>query len=975
MKHKKPIRDQLMIELAEARQLIDELMKSASDHKKIEEAIKGSEEHYRNLVENAHDVAWVFDLNLGYTYISPSVKHLRGYSVEEAMKQRLDQVLTPESAKKARELFERERDLEMSGYRHGPDWSHTAEFEMIHKDGSTFWVEITMNPLHDEAGRIKGIMGITRDISERNRAEEALRKSEAKYRFLTEKMNDIIGMTDLNLKIIYVSPSIEKFSGFTPEECIQLDPTEMMTPESIAKAVDVLSAELKLEQDEGIHPERTATLELEYYHKNGSTVWMESVASFIRDDTGKIIGIHGVSRDITDRRRAESVMKESEEHFRSLIQKSSDIIVIMDANGVIIYETPSLESILGYQPGYLIGKSPFDLIHPDDLERVVNDLNQVYLKTNPGIPTEFRCRKPDGNWVYLEAIGQNLLEDPAINGIVITARDITDRKLEEEALKESEQRFSAIFENAADGILLADIETNKFYMGNKQICEALGFSADEIKNLTVMDIHPAHDLPYVLDQFKNLASQKIKVAKDVPVKRKDGNVYYADVSAFPIPLMERTYLLGIFRDITDRKQAEEELKKHRDHLEDLVKERTSKLVKANEQLEKQIEERRRAEDALRMNEEIFRIHFSLSNDVMFTSDNEFRVLSVTPNVERVLGYKPQELVGRTFQEIDVLHPDDLGNAADNAKHVLSGGASRHPTFRFITKDGKTKFGEVSGVPLIKKGHGTALISVARDVTERIEKEQVLMETLERYRTHFTLTDDVMFSFDHKLRIKSVSPNVERVFGYKPEDVIGKPGHKIGALPPEYVDEALDEALHLLSGQTIHSSIYEFITKEGKRKFGEVSSSFLKRDGQVVEGISVIRDITERIKKGKSLQESEATAQALVNACTDFMALIDITGTIIYINKAASENLGRSVKELLGTCLFDDLPKEVADRRKIYFEQVISSGKPIGFEDENRGRLIHSSWFPIFNELGKVTRIAIHTRDITELKQAFFKSKT
>jgi PAS domain-containing protein len=78
--------------------------------------------------------------------------------------------------------------------------------------------------------------------------------------------------------------------------------------------------------------------------------------------------------------------------------------------------------------------------------------------------------------------------------------------------------------------------------------------------------------------------------------------------------------------------------------------------------------------------------------------------------------------------------------------------------------------------------------------------------------------------------------------------------------------------------------------------------------------------------------------------------------------------------LLGTCIFDHLPKEVADRRKIYFEQVISSGNPIRFEDENRGRLINSSWFPIYNELGKVTRIAIHARDITELKQAFFKSK-
>ncbi len=849
MRHTKPTKDQLMIELAEARQLIYELRKSASDHKRIEEAIKGSEEHFRNLVENAHDVVWVFDLNLGYTYISPSVKRLRGYSVEEAMQQKLDQILTSDSYKKAMEMFEREQHLEMSGHRHGPDWSITSEFEMIHKDGSTFWVEVTMNPLHNKAGRIKGIMGITSDISERKRAEEALRKSEAKYRFLTENMNDIVWTADLDFNVTYDSPAVERVLGFTVNERMTQEAHKMLTPDSFAQALEVLSAELKREQEEGVDPDRTIKLELEYYHKNGSTVWMECVVSAIRDDSAKIIGIHGVSRDITDRRRAESAMRESEKRFRSLIQKSLDMIIMLNADGVITYETLSLESILGYQPGYLIGKSPFELIHPDDFERVTNDLNEVYLKTNPGIPTEFRCRKADGTWVYLEALGQNLLEDPAINGIVITARDITERK-----------------------------------------------------------------------------------------------------------------------------RAEEELKTYRDHLEDLVGERTTKFIQANKRLKQEIEASKRTKDALRVNEEIFRIHFSLSNDVMFTSDDEFRVLSVTPNVERVLGYKPQELVGRTFQEMDVLHPDDMGKAYDDAKHVLSGGETHHPTYRFITKDGKTKFGELSGVPLIKKSSGATLISVARDVTERIEKEQALLETLDRYRTHFSLTDDVMFSFDHKLRIKSVSPNVEKVLGYKPEDLIGKPVHRVGVLSPEYMDEALDEALHLLSGQTINSSIYEFIAKDGKRKFGVISSSPLKRDGRVVEVISVAREITERIKKEGLLRETEATAQALVNACTDFMVLIDITGTIIYINKAASESLGRSVNELLGTCLLDYLPKEVLNRRKIYFEQVISSGDPRRFEDENRGRLMHTSLFPVLNEQGKVTRIAIHARDITELKQAFFKGK-
>ncbi len=723
MKNTKKTKGKLLKESAMSQRLTDELRDSALEHKRIEEAIKGSEERYRDLVENAHDVLWVFDLNLGYTYISPSVKRLRGYSVEEAMKLSIKQLLSPASYQKSMEIFERERRLVMDGHRHSPDWSITTELEMNRKDGSLVWTEVTMNPLYDEQQRIKGIMGITRDISDRKKAEEALSRSEAKYRFLTENMNDIVWTADLNLNVTYDSPAVERVLGFTVNERMTQEAHTMLTPDSFARAVETLHAELKRDHDEGVDPHRSIKLELEYYHKNGSIVWMECIMRAIRNDAGDIIGIHGVSRDITE-----------------------------------------------------------------------------------------------------------------------------------------------------------------------------------------------------------------------------------------------------------RKQAEEELKKHRDNLERLVKERTAKLVMAIEQMEKQIEERRQAVESLRVSEEIYRIHFSLSDDVMFTSDEAFRVLSVTPNVERILGYKPRELIGKTFLELEVLHPDDMGKAVDDTIHVLSGGASRRPTYRFITKDGKIKFGEVSGVPLIKKGHGVTLISVARDVTERMEKEQSLLEILDRYNTHFTLTDDVMFSFDHKLRFNSISPNVEKVTGYKPEELMGKPAHKLGVFPPEYQHEAYDEAMHLLSGQTINSSIYEFITKDGKRKFGEFSSSPLKRDGRVVEIITVAREITERIKKEKSLQETEATAQALLNACTDFMVLIDIKGTIIHVNKAASDNLGRSVNELLGTCFFDEMPKEVADRRKIYVEKVISSGSPVRFKDENKGRLIHSSLFPVFNELGKVTKIAIHARDITETNPVIFKGK-
>ena len=134
-------------------------------------------------------------------------------------------------------------------------------------------------------------------------------------------------------------------------------------------------------------------------------------------------------------------------------------------------------------------------------------------------------------------------------------------------IKELSEIYETIFDNAADGILIAVIENKKFHMGNKMICEMLGYSLEEIKNMGVMDIHPEEDLPYVIKQFKKLSRKEIELAKDIPVKRKDGSIFYVDIKSFPITLLGKPYLAGIFRDTTERKHAEEVLKEREQELE------------------------------------------------------------------------------------------------------------------------------------------------------------------------------------------------------------------------------------------------------------------------------------------------------------------------------------------------------------------------------------------------------------------------
>jgi len=146
------------------------------------------------------------------------------------------------------------------------------------------------------------------------------------------------------------------------------------------------------------------------------------------------------------------------------------------------------------------------------------------------------------------------------NGVGMIVSDITERKRVEEALKESEERFRAFFESAVDGMVLADPETRELYTANRMFCQMLGYSLEEIKNMGIKDLHPEEALPYVGQQFEKQVRGEITLARDIPVKRKDGSIFYAEVNSSLMTVAGKSYIMGMFRDITVRKKAEEALR-------------------------------------------------------------------------------------------------------------------------------------------------------------------------------------------------------------------------------------------------------------------------------------------------------------------------------------------------------------------------------------------------------------------------------
>ncbi|MBA4116040.1 MAG: PAS domain S-box protein, partial [Rubrobacter sp.] len=279
-----------------------------------------------------------------------------------------------------------------------------------------------------------------------------------------------------------------------------------------------------------------------------------------------------MARDVTERKRAEERLREAEERFRSLVQNASDVILIMEAGRTVRYVSPAIEQVLGYKPEDVVGKDNFTPVYPDDLAKARNLIADAV--NNPGSTSvaELRLRHADGSWRHVESRCTSLLDDPAVGGIVINSRDVTERKRFEEALRQSEERLRTIFEKSATGISIADLnrrllETNPAYQS------MLGYSGEELLGKSIAEIsHPA-DLPEDRELHAALLAGDLDFyRREKRYVRKDGEIIWVcpTVSAVRNAEGEPQFLVGMVEDITESKEREERLREAEERYRTLV---------------------------------------------------------------------------------------------------------------------------------------------------------------------------------------------------------------------------------------------------------------------------------------------------------------------------------------------------------------------------------------------------------------------
>lgn len=402
------------------------------------------------------------------------------------------------------------------------------------------------------------------------------------YKLIVELAQDAIFIKDLESRYILVNQkTLEAFGNLPREEVLGKNDYGLLPPDE---------AKVNIEDDQKVFKTGKPMVITKKMTAGGKEVYFQAVKAPLKDEKGKVVGLIGIARDVTEGKWLEETLNKINELLLSFSPNQDDNLKrLVETTGLVLGGTCALYNkekgaFLYTMAGWnlpedfnLKQKKNGHLCH-DVIRRgeegpfIINNLDKTgYAKTDPnvikyGLKTYIGCAvKVGGRAVGSLCVGYQ--EDKALNVNVIKVLSILARALgvEEEskcavkALQVSEQKFRALFDSANDGILLADAQSKKFYTGNKKICQMLGYSLEEIKNLGVRDIHPREAVPYVIGQFEKQFRKEISVAHDLPVKRKDGSIFYADINASTIEIDGNTYLMGIFRDISERKQAEKML--------------------------------------------------------------------------------------------------------------------------------------------------------------------------------------------------------------------------------------------------------------------------------------------------------------------------------------------------------------------------------------------------------------------------------
>ncbi|MDT8324010.1 MAG: PAS domain S-box protein, partial [Bacteroidota bacterium] len=901
-----------------------------TERRRIEEEVKGSRELLDLALWGADLGAWELSLDSGRVQLNRRAAEMLGREG--------DGILSFEELRRATLPEEDVARLDALLQRHisGENAFYQAETWMIAANGEWKWVlERGKVVEYDATGTPLRVAGTYLDLTERKYAEIALEDSEKKFRLLAENSTDIIWTADAALNLTFVSPSSEFILGYTPEEMISLSYDALVHDIRREDVLSIMRERVSGGTGKDIQ-KRSLRTEAQLRKKDGSLLWVEIVASPVVDRSGQVVTVHGNTRDIHRRKLAQLALAESEEKFRLLVENQTDLVVKVDLDGRFLFVSPSYCRLFNKSEEELLGETFFPLVHEDDRGTTLESMKTLFEPPYTA-QIEQRALTRDG-WRWLAWLDTAVMDDAGeVTAIVGVGRDVTERKMAELALIESEKRLRTVISNLP--VILFSIDRGGvFTLSEGRGLDTLGLEASQVVGQSVFDVY--RDQPTILDTVRrSLQGEAFTSVVQM------GDEYF---ETWYTPLKDErgrvTQVIGVAVDITGRIRADRELHRYRDHLEELVEARTLELERANERLKR------------------FRFALDSAADNIYIVDPEtMKFVDLNESAVRALGYDREELLNMGPADIQA-----SGQSRDYLRMYQDVRRGKTEVGMFETRHMR-KNGEDFPVEVFVRAFeitdGQLLVATARDISRRKQVEMALKDSESKYRNVLENANEAIIV---------LQDNLLKFFNYKVLELTGLPENALLDLSIlEFVHPDDHHAVTLqyekrIAGQHLPESYdVRMFDANGTIKWMEVRDVLITWEDQPAT-LNFFNDITAR----KNAEHYIRFQASLLSIVRNSVIAIDLTGRVTYWNRFAEILYGWPASEVEGKKLFE-LPSFGQEFREGLFPVLQQRGQWEGEVERQRRDsaplAVYAVWNAIMQE-SKVTGYVGIGIDLTERKK-------
>jgi PAS domain S-box-containing protein len=748
--------------------------------------------------------------------------------------------------------------------------------EKKYKDskGRTCYYEVQDSPMRDKDGNIVGALIFRRDLTERRRLEKALKASEERYKDIVNNINVGIYRTTPGKKGKHVDVNltyIEMFGFKNKEEVLNTDVYDTYVDPQEKEEFD------RLMKEQGY----VKNWETRYKKKDGSILWVRETAVAVHDEKGNIRYYDGIIEDITEIKKLEKALKESEEMYRTIFENVNAGVnrVTPGKKGKFIDANSACVKMLGYDSKEeLLKTRPSDHYqNPRDREKFSDKmLKQGYLKDEI-----LKLKKKDGTpFLARENAVAVKDEDGKVRYFDCITEDITERKKLEEALRGSEERYRSLVENAPDAIYSINAK-GEFISINSTAVKLLGYpSKEELLGSHFSKVVFPEDLDKAIESFKEQLSGKKHMTErlELRFKTKKKGIIYGELNSIGIYDEKGKFLRseGVVRDITKRVELEEALKESEERYRSIFE---------------------------NINIGIHRV----------TPGKKGKFIDVNPAYLKIFDYKNKEELLKA-------------NVCDNYQDPKDREKYNEKILKYgYVKDEVLKQKKRNGTPILVRDTAVVVYDengkpkyfdcMGEDITLMRELEERLEMSEERYRSLVENVPDIVYSLDRKGRIMAVNETASRLLGYSREELLNSHFSKV--IVKEDLRKANKSFKELVERKRTLTKGLElrFKTKDGKILWGELSAkATYDKNGNLIKTEGVIRDITERKKiEEKYWRIFESARDAIYISTKD--------GKLLHINHAGVKLFGyKDRDELLSIDSVRELYVNPKDRER--FQEIV-----------------------------------------------------